>query len=145
MSSTLRTVAQIPPRIKYLQAVADGDTDSDTVTDDACFGFTCTEGAFSESVVPTGSAAQGLATAISGFGQASYNTGDHFKDLGRQLVIYDARTKLHVAIFRQVLGVNGVDTEGVGAVPPSGEALYVKVWSATGGGVRVARTGAGAH
>jgi hypothetical protein len=140
MSSTLRTVAQIPPRIKYLVAVAAGADGSDNILDDSCVAFTCSEGAFLESsVIPDNSPAIAAAGALGrGFG-----VGDLFKDLGRQLVIYDSRTKLHRVIYREVQVVNGPGAEGVGA--DGATPYFVRVWSATGAGVRVARTGAGAH
>jgi hypothetical protein len=143
MSSTLRTVAQIPPRIKYLTAVTTAPNTGTNIIADDCYAFTCHEDAFSESVVPSGSNASGLTFTIRDYVARGYATGEYFKDLGRQLVIYDATTKLHLAIFRQVQVVNGDGTEGVGA--EGATPIFVKVWSASGGGVRVARIGPGAH
>jgi hypothetical protein len=137
MSSTLRSVAQIPARIKYLVAVANSDNDSTNLADDECFAFQCDAAAFAESstVVSTFTPA--------GISNYDYNAGQLFKDLGRQVVVYDASTKLHVAIYREVQPVEGADTEGVGedgAIP-----IFIRVWAADGAGVRVARTGPGAH
>ena len=140
MSSTLRTVAQIPPRIKYLVAVATGADGSDNILDDSCVAFTCDSGAFLESSVIPHTSPAIAAAAATGVG---YSTGDMFKDLGRQLVIYDASTKLHRVIYRQVQRVDGADTEGVPG--DYDEPLFVRVWAASGAGVRVARTGPGAH
>lgn len=141
MSSTLRKIAQIPSRVKYLVAVGSPTSTVATQTTagvaaDTCYAFTCDEGALSSSLLPSGT------TAISGAAAYSYAAGDLFKDLGRQLVIYDSATDAHLAVFRQVQLVNGAGAEGVGATLP---ATFIKVWAATGVGVLVARTGPGAH
>jgi hypothetical protein len=70
---------------------------------------------------------------ISGFQAAfndiSYNetyTQRLFKDLGRQIVIYNSTvpTFPHVAIMRQVMLVNGYNIEGISDVPPFARNLY---------------------
>ena len=70
---------------------------------------------------------------ISGFQAAfndiSYNetyTQKLFKDLGRQIVIYNSTvpTFPHVAIMRQVMLVNGANIEGISDVPPFATNLY---------------------
>jgi hypothetical protein len=143
MSSTLRTVAQIPARNKYLVGVGSATsgalsaaTTAGVVADD-CYAFTCNESALSSSLLPSGT------TAISGAVKADYAAGDLFKDLGRQLVIYDSATDAHIAVFREVQPVDNAGTEGVGAT--GGTPLFIKVWAASGLGVLVARTGPGAH
>lgn len=136
MSSNLRTVAQIPARIKYLIAVAAGTSgEAAAPLDDDCFAFTCENGAFTASLVAS--------DALPDVTEASYAAGDLFKDLGRQVVIYDPATNVHLAIFREVQEVNGEGDEGVPA--DYNVSFFVKVWSAAGTGVRVARTGAGAY
>jgi len=140
MSSTLRMVAQIPSRIKYLAAVAAGSTTNIDPTNASCFGlqFTTLSAIPSESLVAyTSGDTYGDSTGF------DYAAGDLMKDLGRQLVFYDADTKEHLAIFRQVQLVRGAAEEGVPATYPV--ATFVKVWSAAGTGVRVARTGPGAY
>lgn len=136
MSSTLRTVAQIPARIKYLLAIATVDTASDTLTADNCFGFSCAVTNIPSTTLTT-------ATTVASSSQWDYVAGDLMKDLGRQLVIYDATTNQHLAVFRQVQLISGVGVEGVPDNYPI--AYFVKVWSASGNGVGVARTSPGAQ
>lgn len=142
MSSTLRTVAQIPPRIKYLVAVADTSDASANILSDLCYSFTCPAGTFSESLISNTAAA---AIPIASLTADDFAVGDLYKDLGRQLVIYDATTDAHLIIYR---AVQIVDDDGAGdeGVPPTYPTVrYVRVWAASGAGVRVARTGPGAH
>jgi hypothetical protein len=142
MSSTLRTVAQIPARIKYLVALQTTGDASDNILSDKCYAFTCPEGTFTESLITNTAAA---AISLSDITEYDLTTGQLFKDLGRQVVIYDAATDAHLVIYRQVQLVNDDATgcEGVPADYPV--AHYVRVWAASGAGVRVARTGPGAH
>jgi hypothetical protein len=142
MSSTLRTVAQIPPRIKYLVAVAATSDGSANILADTCYSFTCAAGTFSESLISNTAAA---AVPIASLTADNFATGDLYKDLGRQLVIYDATTDAHLIIYRAVQIVDD-DAAGDEGVPPTyPTARYVRVWAASGAGVRVARTGPGAH
>jgi hypothetical protein len=70
---------------------------------------------------------------ISGF-QAAFNDISYnspyahtlYKDLGRQIVIYNSTipTNPHVAIMRQVMLVNGYNIEGISDVPPFASNLY---------------------
>jgi len=136
MSSNLRTVAQIPARIKYLVAVAGTADCSNNLTADTCYAFTCSAGTFSESLISN----VGLPTVSI----LNLNPGDLFKDLGRQVTIYDSGAdKDHLVTYRQVQPVNGAGTEGVSGAYTT--ATFVRVWAASGAGVRVARTGPGAH
>jgi hypothetical protein len=138
MSSTLRSVAQIPARVKYLMAVADANSSSSVPTNAGCLGFTCAEGKFSEGLI-----SNTVADAVTVLSSFNLNSGDMFKDLGRQLVIYDDTTKDHLVIYRAVQLVDGAGNEGV---PGAYETVrYVRVWAADGAGVRVARVGPGAH
>jgi len=142
MSSTLRTVAQIPPRIKYLVAVAATSDCSANILADTCYSFTCAAGTFSESLISNTAAA---AIPIASLTKDDFAAGDLYKDLGRQLVIYDATTDAHLIIYRAVQIVDD-DVAGDEGVPPTyPTARYVRVWAASGAGVRVARTGPGAH
>jgi hypothetical protein len=54
------------------------------------------------------------------------NTTPLYKDLGRQIVIYNSTvpTFPHVAIMRQVMLVNGYNIEGISDVPPFATNLY---------------------
>jgi hypothetical protein len=143
MSSTLRTVAQIPPRIKYLVAVAATSNASANILADTCYSFTCAAGTFSKSLISTTEAAAIPSNA--NVTADDFAAGDLYKDLGRQLVIYDATTDAHLIIYRAVQIVDD-DAAGHEGVPPTyPTARYVRVWAASGAGVRVARTGPGAH
>lgn len=70
---------------------------------------------------------------ISGFNAAFNDTTYNiayaqilYKDLGRQIVIYNASipTNPHVAIMRQVMLVKGYNIEGISDVPPFATNLY---------------------
>jgi len=58
------------------------------------------------------------------------------QDLGRQITVYDTTTpgilgSPHIALFRQVLWVNGLDTEGI-HIDASGNPInmgYICVWA----------------
>ena len=63
--------------------------------------------------------------------------GPLLKDLGRQITVYDNSTagvvgSPHIAIFRQVMDVNGLNTEGVVSpqpVPPAAQTIaYICTW-----------------
>lgn len=133
----MRTVAQIPARVKYLVAVAEGATNTSNILDVSCFAFTCSEGRFPESLISSAD------VSIVGINPEGISAGDLFKDLGRQLVVCDAATDLHTVVYREVQRVNGAGVEGVPSTYST--ALFVRVWAASGLGVRVARTGPGAH
>lgn len=136
MSANLRTVAQIPARVKYLVAAAAGTSGSDPLTADDTFAFSCAEGVITSSLISS-------AALPAGTTNESYAVGDLFKDLGRQVTIYDDTSKLHLVTYRQVQRINGAGSEGVATT--YGTAFFVRVWAASGAGVRVARTGPGAH
>jgi hypothetical protein len=63
-------------------------------------------------------------------------SGNLLRDLGKVVTVYNAVTNLAVVRYAKVLVVNGPASEGVAASPVVG---YVKVWSAAGTGVTVAR------
>lgn len=136
MSSTLRSVAQIPARIKYLVAVASPVDSSDNILADECVAFSTDldlATMIPHTEVPTEAV---VAPEV-------FAPGDLFKDLGRQVIVYDAATSAHLIVYRQVQRVNGANDEGVPGnynVP-----FYIRVWAASGAGVLVARTGPGAH
>lgn len=142
MSSNLRTVAQIPPRIKYLVAVAATSDASDNLLSDLCYSFTCPEGTFSESLISSIDAA---AVPLASITLVNLSAGQLFKDLGRQLVIYDATSDAHLVVYRAVQLVDDEANGHEGVPPDYPTARYVRVWAASGAGVRVARTGPGAH
>lgn len=142
MASTMRTIAQIPARVKYLLTVITPEDQSTVtnVTDASCYAFTCNAGAFGESLLDSNTA-NALLSDANPMGD-TLTLGGLYKDLGRQIVVIDPITNLRVAIFREVQEVNGAETSGVPANYPT--AQFIKVWSASGAGVYVARTGPGA-
>jgi len=124
MTSVLRRYAQIEPRIQYF-------TPLDVVP--GC--------------VLNGSAASSPVMDISGFQSAfdcsaSQFDGTHLlKDLGRQITVYNSNVAgdPHVALFRQVMEVNGPNREGI-----STNIAYICVWADGGtefSPAPVARTG----
>ena len=145
MASTLRTVAQIPARIKYLVAVSNPASSdvTGTLLDANCYAFTCTEGSFAgKSHLSSAEAATIFNATATAKGVVDFAVGDLFKDLGRQIVIYDPTSYLHLAIFREVQRVNGSGSSGVPVnydVP-----IFVRVWSAAGHPAYLARVGPGA-
>ncbi len=77
----------------------------------------------------------------------SFSAGALFKDLGREIVVIEDRTtegpgsqSLHRNVFRECLRVNGPTTEGVDG-DEEDVRIWVKVFSAQGDYVAVARTG----
>ena len=68
------------------------------------------------------------------------STGLLYRDLGREIVVFDDDVAGHpvTEVFREVLQAAGRDTEGV---PASITTTFVKVFSSTGTAVCVARTG----
>jgi hypothetical protein len=136
MSSTLRKFSQIPVRDKYLLAIADYDPVG-TPVPSATSAFTLAPGAH----INVTSIAMDLDVQdVGSYAPASVSATELYKDLGRQIVIFDANHN-HVAVFRQVQLVSGVGTEGVCPLSDRCANIYVKVWSADGTGVVVARTG----
>ena len=134
----LRAYSQIPVRAKYLLAVADASGGStDDVIGENVKAFSTAPGEYmgigAISTIEDISAAADVAVY-------DISAGDLFKDLGRQTTVYGADHS-HLAVFRQVQKVEGAGTEGVCAAADRCATIYVKVWSANGNGVVVARTG----
>ena len=144
--SALRSLSQIPASIKYLVARIDSTVyNSNILATYPAFAITGSVEDIGGSIVDSTTVNQHL-TNITGvtFGTGdTYSIGTQFKDLGRQFLIVDADDN-HLALFRQVQRVLGIDTEGVGGVAPSWNCLFVKVWAADGANVCVVRTGPGA-
>jgi hypothetical protein len=144
--SAIRSIAQIPASIKYLEAVVGSSAfDDDVLAEYPAFSLDGTAADLGAvgSIVLNSTADANLAnvSAVIFGDENTYGVGTLFKDLGRQLLIKDAADN-HLALFRQVQYVNG--EEGVGGVPPVWNCLFVKVWAADGLNVCVARTGPGA-
>jgi hypothetical protein len=143
--SAIRSLAQIPPSIKYLIVALDsGMYNPLNLSTYPAFTINGTVDDLGGSIVASATANENLdiVDVVTFGGESDYAMGTLFKDLGRQLLIKDADDN-HVALFRQVQWVNGTLTEGVGGVPPSWNCLFVKVWSADGENVCVVRTGPG--
>ena len=157
MSSTIRRFSQIPVRTKYLLGVIKGA--AGTGSGGNLFGIggasviRVTNGAFtsigpvatitdiSDALIATGASASAVFTDISG---TQYLGGKLFKDLGRQLTVYDDTLpgSLHIATYRECQLVSGGAVEGVPEdTPLYGADYYVRVWAADGSGVSIARTG----
>jgi len=138
MTSVLRRVDQIPPRIRYLLVVADPLMDISTnYSSPGVSAFTVPQGTFG----PIDQIADGPLAPTATF--VSPSVGTLYRDLGRSLYVYDqlGAGGLQLAIYRQVMRVNGVSSEGVPQTMMSGPSLYIKTWAASGEGVIVTRTG----
>ena len=116
MTSILRTFSQIPVREKYLlvtaaPAVISGDPSQVSA-------FTLTPGAFiSVTSVATDADIDVPATGYDSTIADNLTNGALYKDLGRQITIYDPADHKHLAVFRQVQTVDGIGSEGVDVEP----------------------------
>ena len=140
MSSVTSSRAQISGRVKFLLAPALLETGQNSIADAPAFELATT------TVIPTSTVSRAklnLGTAVGGFGATVAEVVGNalYKDLGRQVVVYDDTVpgNLHTEVFREVYRVNGATTEGISAVPAP--MLFVKVYSSTGTNVGVVRTG----
>lgn len=133
MTSVLKKWAQIDPRIKYFNVLADISgfvLNSAFVSDNSDIVYTDVE---------TSAFAYSTAIRIPAFGL--------LKDLGRTIYVVDSTTTTggypRTAVYRQIQRVSGLGSEGVSGVPSNGyKSYWIKVWTADGVGVaRVARTG----
>lgn len=176
MSSNLRSPSQIPVRTKFLLGISDtiqcgtGDTEAESYFGNS--GTSVIE-VTSGSLLPLGPCTTldkiqaridagdvGFINADVQFRCSPQDTTDPifkgrlFKDLGRQLTVYDSTLpgSLHISTYRECQLVGGVNndagnTEGVklhaySVTPEIYEATYwVRVWAADGTGVAVARLG----
>ena len=124
MTSVLRHYAQMEPRIKYFIVFAD------------CSGYTLNANAISNPLMSL-SSFQSAYTATT-----TIMTPGLAQDLGRSVTVYNPAVtgSPHVAVFRQVMMVNGPGIEGV-----SNTTAYVCTWSDNQFGVypvqAIARTG----
>lgn len=134
MASVLRHNAEIAPQIRYFlttQAYSPTEPVGTVDIEDAAIVFTA---GYPGAIIEEGSVTASY---------VSFGSGALLKDLGRSVTLTDSTGK-HVALYHQVQRVNGIASEGVG---PAGSAdgpygcFFVKVWSADGEGVYVARVG----
>jgi hypothetical protein len=134
MTSILRRPSQIPVRVKYLLTVADiSGISGEMISQADCFADS-PQSYSPYSVIDDFMLEESMIVELF--------TGALLKDLGRTLVIKDAITNDHLAIFRHVQIQQGAESEGVGGSTADGwGSIWVKVWAADGTGVGVVRTG----
>ncbi len=136
----MRAHAQIPARIKFLLVVNPEGEIAGLPSDDLVNAFTV------DSLPVTGTAGVTNGTFFTDVdisGAPNYvvvelNPGFLYRDLGKQLTIINPTTKAHLAYFRLARIQNSATTEGVDFADSN---TWIKVWSATGQGVAVVRTG----
>ena len=144
MASAMRSYAQIPARTKFLIvtfAPSNDISDGPAPSDDRVVAFDISSTAhlngtfFTDAAISATTGYTPLNVSIPEY-EAALDAGRLYRDLGKQIVIVDANNN-HVAYFRLVRLQNGVSSEGIG----SDHNIWMKVWSASGEGVAVARTG----
>lgn len=159
MSSTLRHFSLIPARTKYLLGVTSGNSNLSGPPSSSYLGnsgasvvripSSIIDIVGSVATISEVEAAR-IATGASPFAFAPWFNdtgaliGKLFKDLGRSLTIYDSTLDgdLHITTYRECQYINGPTTEGVPQSEPTyGGNYWVRIWSADGIGVAVARTG----
>lgn len=138
MTSVLRAHPQIPVRVKNMMAVAPAVIPEGYTSPLELSAFTMPVGSFIQ--------VSSVATAdrITEVGYTPFDiplAGTLFKDMGRQITVYDPVDYKHLALYRQVQLVSGAETEGVCSDASYCANIFVKVWSADGLGVVIARTG----
>ena len=137
MSSALRAPSQIGAREKFLIGVRAFDSSGGlTVIDVSCCGFSATASA------TVGNAGVYTSAEVSAFAGFSTNiptiaAGTLFRDLGKEIVVIGTDEKYLVRL-RLVAPVSNAFAEGLPTTPAN---VWLKVWSADGTGVAVARTG----
>jgi hypothetical protein len=125
MTSVLRRYAQIEPRIKYF-SVLSADVDMWNLNPQSPTSSLMEVSEFVNSYSPT-------TVSIT---YTNLQSLPLLQDLGRQITVYDNTTSgiigsPHIALFRQVLWVNGLDTEGIN-IDASGNVQnmgYICVWT----------------
>jgi len=137
MSSVTSSYAQKSGRSKFLIGVNDS-TDSGQHTWLSALTFNSPLPTIPQSVIGRTAFNALNATAY------SFSTGALFQDLGREIVVYEDRTTegpgsqyLHRDVFRECMRVENATTEG----NDGNVSIWVKVFSAQGNYVAVARTG----
>lgn len=110
MTSVLRRYAQLDPRTQYFYTngttLGYVDSSSNNIT--------------VSSLMTIGDVSAAFVTPI------TLNT-NLLKDLGRTITVYDpANNNMHIAIFRQVMVVNGLNVEGI--PNGTGKFCYICTW-----------------
>ena len=138
MSSALRAPSQIGAREKFLIGVRAFDSSGGVAPENATTaGFSVTASAtVGNGGIYTSAEVQALAGYSSNIPNIAVGTS-LFRDLGKELVVIDANEK-HLARFRLAAPVSNAFAEGLPTTPAN---VWLKVWSAAGTGVAVARTG----
>ena len=141
MSSAQATWSQIGAREKYLIGIMDASSNGAAlVTDVSCVGFyqpLAPGNPLSGGMVYENTATDLSASDISMNGLV-ITRGSMYRDLGQEIVVTDT-SDIYLSRFRLGKKVNGVTTEGVEG--SGARNIWLKTWSAAGGGVAVARTG----
>lgn len=115
MSSVTSVYAQVSGRVKFLLAVAD----------------------VSGAIVPglhSVSSSHAGSDIIDSATKVDVPIGQLLKDLGRQIVLYEepllggVQGSPHLATYRQVQRMNGVETEGVNGGAPDGQGSYYETF-----------------
>lgn len=137
MSSVTRSFSQIGAREKFLIGIRIFDASSNPLApeDDLVTGFTVTASAsVGNGGVYTSAEVQTLPGYVST--TTSIVVGKLYRDLGKEIVVIGTDEK-YLARFRLARVVNNATAAGIGADVN----VWLKVWSAAGTGVAVARTG----
>lgn len=134
MSSVLRSFSQIPSRVKFLIVTnATVDAAGTIPSQDNLEAFDLSGNTLTGGSIQTDTEVN----SQTGFRGLELVQGYLYRDLGKQLVIKNA-SNAHLAIFRLARLQNAVTNEGVNLADNN---IWIKVWSASGGGVVVSRTG----
>jgi hypothetical protein len=140
MSSVTSSFAQKSGRSKFLVGVTSGQTSGQNTWLSA-FTFDSPLPTIPQSVI-----GREVFNAYS-VSSVSISAGNLFKDLGREIVVVEDRTtegagstSLHRNVFRECMRVNGATSEGIDG-DEEDVRVWVKVFSAQGQYVAVARTG----
>lgn len=121
MSSLVRELSQIKPRIRYYLAVQTTDQYS---PDNYRFSAIMTETAFANHTVTT-------------FGDSA----TIYRDMGKQIITLNAQ-KIHTSTYRLVQMMRGIASEGISSDWES-DSFYIRIWSAEpyANPITVVRTG----
>ena len=132
MSSVTSSFAQKSGRSKFLIGVTSGHTSGQNTYLSAL--------TFDQSVtIPQSVIGRSVFNALS-VDSYSFGAGALFRDLGREIVVYDDENdtgSLHRDVFRECMRVENANAEG----NDGSYSIWVKVFSAQGLYVAVARTG----
>jgi len=136
MSSAIAKIAQKASRTKYLLVVESKEKEG--------FGYDAAVTLPSSLAIPHTLFTKTDFDALGSQGGDGYSLvqGELYKDLGRELVVYydDVIGSPHRNVYRECQLMNGPATEGIDGVDADVR-VFIKVFSAKGYGIYVARTG----